>query len=937
MSNENITRINNNIKSIKSIKNIDENVTTLNLHSNFIERIEGLENCDDLERLNLSSNCIRKMENVDQLRNLIELNLSGNFLKNVNGIKSLKRLKMVNLSHNMIDNLTGFSDYDGRQLETILLHNNRIRQMIDLIKNLKEIKSLRHLSVSENPLCLNDLSYRSTLFRVMSFLLTIDEYDKYNKNVSINFNNDVNELDIDLISNDFDCADYPIVSSSTVKKPSPTEINNENWKSENKKNNDKPKNMEEYYMNLLNIDTGNKMEDNCQFGQAVIKDLLRIINEQQVRQNETKIIMNELNELSDKKLSKNCENNLNKHVNESTTNSIVIEEPLSMTIKSKIANDENYKNLLNDYENERREKKHLQTTIDELKRKIDKVINENVSNQQMEMMTMNSLNRLKVALEREQNRTTFLDKCLNELKYEMSRLKENEIFSKNEIDKRKNKEKELLKDLNKLKDYTESLELDRERKRECLREATVKIDKQLRKKDDDIDRWKDRLNSYKLEQQQLESDYKFKIEELERRLKKNEELSKLGPTSITSIFEEEKKILQDSFLRQTDELQRRLDGKDYEYQSLENEFRLALQIEEDRYQMKEKEVEELKSLNEANRIELRRLKEDNEKCERIIHDLNDVIKDMKIKLKETSNCRQETRSITSQLTTKYEEAMLKQSELKTKLSLLEEKNIKLSSDLIASQSAHQALVKEKEIWSGELARQGASLAHDRGAMKAEIEGLKRDLSRETESHHLTRKQLGEQIKSINKLKESLMERDDMVKRIQMESLDKERRLMKKCDDFTFELNQNKDVIEHLKERKDLLKNEIVQLNEQLDEWKEKEEKMNEEWKTKSEMISGLHSRISLLKDKWTSKEKMLLEEKENLKSQLNSIDNECRDQLMECERKHSNDMGNLVRMQKEEKEKLEDEMKEILCEKEKDKKEFEEKIRNLIKNLKELT
>ena len=51
---------------------------------------------------------------------------------------------------------------------------------------------------------------------------------------------------------------------------------------------------------------------------------------------------------------------------------------------------------------------------------------------------------------------------------------------------------------------------------------------------------------------------------------------------------------------------------------------------------------------------------------------------------------------------------------------------KLSSQLAAQGSVLEGLREERQLWSRELAQQGAELAQDRGRMEAQIEALKQE-------------------------------------------------------------------------------------------------------------------------------------------------------------------------------------------------------------------
>ena len=63
---------------------------SINLHSNYINRIEGLQHLKFLKHLDLSANQIRIIEGLDGLVLLKTLNLSCNTLKTLDGMSALR-------------------------------------------------------------------------------------------------------------------------------------------------------------------------------------------------------------------------------------------------------------------------------------------------------------------------------------------------------------------------------------------------------------------------------------------------------------------------------------------------------------------------------------------------------------------------------------------------------------------------------------------------------------------------------------------------------------------------------------------------------------------------------------------------------------------------------------------------------------------------------
>jgi len=77
---------------ISSLRNtpLPCHIVNLNLHSNYISRIESLGHLRNLKHLDLSANQISYIEGLDGLTALTTLNLSCNLLKAVQGLTALR-------------------------------------------------------------------------------------------------------------------------------------------------------------------------------------------------------------------------------------------------------------------------------------------------------------------------------------------------------------------------------------------------------------------------------------------------------------------------------------------------------------------------------------------------------------------------------------------------------------------------------------------------------------------------------------------------------------------------------------------------------------------------------------------------------------------------------------------------------------------------------
>nr|XP_054749628.1 leucine-rich repeat and coiled-coil domain-containing protein 1-like [Lytechinus pictus] len=170
-----------------------------------------------------------------------------------------------------------------------------------------------------------------------------------------------------------------------------------------------------------------------------------------------------------------------------------------------------------------------------------------------------------------------------------------------------------------------------------------------------------------------------------------------------------------------------------QYTDLEDEFRLALQIESNRFQ--------------------------------------EMVKEQKGRITELSRAKQEAISST-RVRIQSLENQVEESQRKLQiLEALRQEKSRLAAQLVALESVVDGLKAERKLWGQELAQQGVSLAQDRGRLEARIEAqdaeivsLKKQLERENDTLKIKTKVIDDQTDTIKKLKDALIEKDDEVKK-----------------------------------------------------------------------------------------------------------------------------------------------------------------------------
>ncbi|KAM6090405.1 leucine-rich repeat and guanylate kinase domain-containing protein isoform 2-T2 [Theristicus caerulescens] len=124
-----------------------QSLTKLLLDFNNIEEIRGLEKCHSLTHLSLSHNRLIAIGGLENLPIRI-LNLSSNQIEKITGLDSLKTLQKLDLSSNKITSLEGLEEHD--LLEMINLEDNQIAELREL-ECIADLPLLRVLNLLKNP------------------------------------------------------------------------------------------------------------------------------------------------------------------------------------------------------------------------------------------------------------------------------------------------------------------------------------------------------------------------------------------------------------------------------------------------------------------------------------------------------------------------------------------------------------------------------------------------------------------------------------------------------------------------------------------------------------------------------------------------------------------------------------------------------------------
>ncbi|XP_035680268.1 leucine-rich repeat and coiled-coil domain-containing protein 1-like [Branchiostoma floridae] len=403
--------------------------------------------------------------------------------------------------------------------------------------------------------------------------------------------------------------------------------------------------------------------------------------------------------------------------------------------------------------------------------------------------------------------------------------------------------------------------------------------------------------------------------------------------------------------------QQRIETLTKQYADLEDEFRMALQIEASRFREVQEAFENATGEASRYRAAMVSAQDKEKKVSTMVQELTAMVKEQKGRITELSKSRQEAlrdlRERNQTLETQLEEARRRLPAVE----VMRQDKVRLQSQLTAQESIIEGLRAEKKLWSQELAQQGASLAQDRGRLEAKIEALTAEVSllkkqneRDNDALKIKTKMLEDQTDTIRKLKEGLGERDEEVKKAREEALKVQRDLESRLTEETTHSQDLQEKVGQLTERKEQLKQQLSDTQEELEENRKALNVLDRKWRDKGQLIGTLETQVRQAKENFDAKEKKLQEERKRAMEaekealeRLRRADDAFRKQLEAKVAAHEDDLERAVQEKQEEIDRanqrvlqVEQEMRELLRETENNKKMTEERVKKLNKAFYEL-
>ncbi|XP_047124156.1 leucine-rich repeat and coiled-coil domain-containing protein 1 isoform X1 [Hydra vulgaris] len=394
----------------------------------------------------------------------------------------------------------------------------------------------------------------------------------------------------------------------------------------------------------------------------------------------------------------------------------------------------------------------------------------------------------------------------------------------------------------------------------------------------------------------------------------------------------------------------RLEEKNREYNALEDEFRMALQLESNRYNELHEAYEQSQNEFHELSVDYKTIKEKEIDSQSLIAELTSVVKEQKLKIAELVQRKQEAIVNYKDQIKSLEIEVTKLRKLAVKVESLQQDKDRMVSHICNQEAVVQGLRSERKCWNEELAQQSSSLVLDCNRLNAQVEAQKNEISILNnkltdleDALKIKAKMILDQTDTIKNLKMEMVKVKNESK-ISIEEYNKERLCIEEELEQEKMLNKNlQEKLERLNEQKKELKEHILSCEKELTQSKNEARGLREKWKERSEIIDQLENKVLKMKNSFDEKEKLIKEENQLLKQNLKVAENK----LLQIQNEHEkekdlikNDFELRIRQiiaQKDDELQnakhqvscVEEEMRDLLLESVNQKKSFENRIKKL--------
>ena len=343
--------------------------------------------------------------------------------------------------------------------------------------------------------------------------------------------------------------------------------------------------------------------------------------------------------------------------------------------------------------------------------------------------------------------------------------------------------------------------------------------------------------------------------------------------------EQERHRVQEQAL--SDKYQSKIDEGERQYRALEDEFRMALRIEADRYTDLEARHEQLSDEFSHIHNQLTTVSQREQKATQLLSDLTRMVKEQKQKIQALTQssdgmlCDSQARICSLQ--EELEESRL----LASSYDKLSTDLTQLQSQLTAERAIADGLRQERELWSQELAKQGAALAHDQGRLEAQVESqsseltqLARLLNEERDNLKIKSKIVDDQNDSISGLKLAVRAGKEEQSILEGKLREMERHVSEQASECQQLDMQCEELCSHRRE----LTQRVEASEEENANIKEKYSYLKSQWNEKVEVISTIENEMAQAKQRFSDRETQFLLEKERME-QIQAETNRYREKI----------------------------------------------------------
>ncbi|KAJ7338962.1 hypothetical protein JRQ81_012864 [Phrynocephalus forsythii] len=985
----------------KDIKSLGElplhpELHTLNLHCNHISRIEGLDHLSNLQHLDLSSNHISSIEGLSSLASLCTLNLACNKITKVEGLEKLINLTKLNLSYNHIHDLTGLLHLRGAnyKISHVELHSNCISDVNHLLQCLSGLQHLTNLSLEKNgksnPVCAK-IGYREILLQALPQLTILDGRNIFGEPVNLV---EANIADLKCLEDLLDCLTsssslgdeeevhinwpvltpridqvlaqfrrrtsapmWPVTSSSTeVISSSEPEINKFDKDSRIKK-------LEDQISHLLEKVSPSKAGITLNVHKAKRDtDLTSESDRESGKENRKVVKRSKLPNYRKATLPTKCRTQRGK-ISErgeeqtcikSKSKKIQVKEEESTSPSSEIPNleivgkspkkldgqkneidikhvdldtpeESTYRALIQELDQEREKRWKAEQAEKKTRENLKELQSQAKEEKDIQSMAIYTTDRLRELILRERNAKTKLQIESQQLKEQVERLTK-------ELKQLKQKDEDHKKTLQTLEEALSKVETQRIQQQASEMKQIQAAERKASAAEREVQLLRISLRQQKEKMEQVHELLTLKEREHRKEL---ETRVTLNGSEFQEALSKEVAREQQRQEHHIKELKEKTEQLNQNYKDLEDEFRIALTIEAKRFSEVKDAFDEVSAeLMELISTQSPSSAQSQQKgtAPRADRGWPFMVKEQKAKIAELVKSKQETT-------------------YNLKVCILYLLHPALCID-IQKESCFKSYCTCMEATFDFcfFLQSGSSLAQDRGKLEAKVEvltseneALKKQNERSNDALKIKSKIVEDQTETIRKLKESLQERDEQIRRHRDESTEIQKRLQVELEGKDAQLDDMMEKLERQNERKDELKQQLQEKDAELEAIKKSYSALNKKWQDKGGLLTKLEVQVKQMKENFDAKEKQLIEEKDKslqaqriLTEKLHSMDNAFRRQLESTLAAHQMELVQLANEKQKEIVKanekvyqIEEEMCQLLQETASNKKAMEEKIKRL--------